>query len=274
MMVSGLLAAGLLMAQLATPPAAPELDSVKQLYAAASYDEALTRLSTLEGRVDPNQLDHYRALSLLGLGRAAEAEQALERIVLRAPEFHIEASEASPAFLSRFVAVRKRALPIAANRMYARARTSYDVKDFAAAIDGIEHLLKLLRAERSTDTTLAELQQTAEGFLRLARAELAAANRRVYTSLDLDVTPPVELERNIPAWNPPPQYGWRWFRGVVEVVVDERGGVESARLAQSLADFYDAGLLEAARGWRFEPAKRNGEPVKYRKRVEITMRSQ
>jgi TonB family protein len=275
MILGGFLAAGMLVAQAAAPSTAPaELDGVRQLYATASYEEALTRLSTLEGRVDPNQLDRYRALSLLGLGRTADAEQALERIVLRAPDFRLDPADTSPAFLSRFAAVRKRALPIAANRMYARARTSYDVKDFETAIAGLEELLILLRAERSSDATLAELQQTAEGFLRLTRAELAAASRRIYTSLDLDVTPPVEVERRMPPWNPPAHYGWRWFRGVVEVVVDERGQVETARLAQSIADFYDASLIEAARGWRFQPATRNGQAVKYRQRVEITMRSQ
>jgi len=57
----------------------------------------------------------------------------------------------------------------------------------------------------------------------------------------------------------------------VQVVVDERGSVESAQLVWSLADFYDAGLLEAARSWRFKPALRAAQPVTYRKIVEITM---
>jgi TonB family protein len=93
----------------------------------------------------------------------------------------------------------------------------------------------------------------------------------IYTALDRDVTPPVELERKTPPWNPPAQAAGRLFRGVVQVVVDERGSVESAQLVWSLADFYDAGLLESARGWRFKPALRSGQPVTYRKIVEITM---
>ena len=92
--------------------------------------------------------------------------------------------------------------------------------------------------------------------------------------LDVAVIPPVELERNIPPWNPPAQLVWRSFRGVVEVVVDESGNVETSRMVESLADFYDAGLLESARSWRFKPAQRAGQPVKYRKLVEITMRPQ
>ena len=41
-----------------------EFNNVKQLYATAAYAEALTRLSALDGRHDPNQLDQYRALCL------------------------------------------------------------------------------------------------------------------------------------------------------------------------------------------------------------------
>ena len=96
-------------------------------------------------------------------------------------------------------------------------------------------------------------------------------NSAIYTALDRDVTPPVELERPIPAWSPPEQLASRWFRGVVQVIVDERGSVESAQLVQSLADFYDPGLLGAARSWRFKPALRADQPVRYRKIVEITM---
>jgi TonB family protein len=252
-----------------------ELDAVRQLYATAEYEDALKRLSALDGRHDPNQLDQYRALCLIGLGRVADAEQTLEGLVLRSPEFQVPKNEVSPAFLARFASVRKRTLPVAAKKAYTKAKASYDVKDYASAATELEDLLTLLRAESPAgDPALADLQQVAEGFLRLTNAELAVANRMVYTALDFSVTPPVELERKVPAWNPPAEQSWRWFRGVVQVVVDERGSVESVQLVESLADFYDAGLLEAARYWRFKPAERAGQPVKYRKLVEITMRPQ
>lgn len=252
-----------------------ELGAVRDLYMSAAYEDALKRLSVLDGREDPNQLDQYRALCLVGLGRVTEADQTLERIVLRSPTFQIPEKDVSPAFLARFMTVRKRVLPIAANRLYARAKTTYEVKDFDATASQLQELLLLLRTETpSSDPSLASLQQAAEGFLRLTEAERTAAGREIYTALDFSVTPPVEVERTLPPWNPPAQYNWRWFRGVIEVVVDERGHVESERLVESVADFYDASLLEAARNWRFKPAQRDGRPVKYRKRIEITMRPQ
>jgi TonB family protein len=277
MIVSALLTAALLVLAQATDSSASDtaLDEVKQLYASAAYQDALTRLSALDGRDDPNQLDQYRALCLVGLGRTADAEQVIERIVLRAPLFQVGEGEASPAFLAKFAAVRKRVLPLAANKLYARAKTSFDLKDYAAAAAQLQELLVISKLESSSgNSELTNLHQLAQGFLRLTEAQVAAESRTIYTALDREVTPPVELERRIPAWNPPAQYAWRWFRGVVQVVVDEQGNVESAQLVQSMADFYDTSLLEAARRWRFEPALRGGQPVKYRKIVEITMRPQ
>src|SRR4029453_13040220 len=107
-----------------------------------------------------------------------------------------------------------------------------------------------------------------------AEAELAAANREVYSAADKDVIPPVEIEQAFPQWSPPPSVKWRSFRGVVQVIVDENGSVERALLAESVADFYDAPLLEAAKSWRFKPALKNGQPVKYRKLVEVIKRPQ
>ena len=270
------ISASLVLAQAAgSSVARPQLEAARQLYATAAYEDALQHLSLLDGREDPNQLDQYRALCLVGLGRVTEADQTLERMVLRSPTFQIPEKEVSPAFLARFTTVRKRVLPIAANRQYAKAKASYEVKDFEGTASQLQELLMLLRAEGpASDPSLGSLQQAVEGFLRLTDAERAAASREIYTALDFTVTPPVDVERALPPWNPPAPYSWRWFRGVVEVVVDEHGSVESARLVESVADFYDASLLEAARLWRFKPAQRDGRPVKFRNRVEVTMRPQ
>ena len=140
--------------------------------------------------------------------------------------------------------------------------------------DSFDRAVEVTAGATATVVVVWKQESASRGSLRRTEAEPAAPSRAIYTALDRDVMPPVELERNIPAWNPPPEDSWRWFRGVVQVVVDERGSVERAQLVWPLADFYDAGLLEAARGWQFKPALRTGQPVKYRKVVEITMRPQ
>jgi len=64
------------------------------------------------------------------------------------------------------------------------------------------------------------------------------------------------------------------FTGTLEVLVDEKGGVESVGVLQKTGTAYDAQLLEAARKWRHQPAKRGGVPVKYRRTVGFVLRGQ
>jgi hypothetical protein len=56
---------------------------------------------------------------------------------------------------------------------------------------------------------------------------------------------------------------------VLEVIISESGTVDSAILRDPVAIFYDNALLEAAMSWRFQPATLDGQPVKYRKLLEI-----
>ena len=80
------------LAQIEAPTVAPsDLDAVKSLYAQASYEEALQRLASVPAADVTEQLDHYRALSLLALGRTAEAEQTFEVMVGRDPLYAMDA---------------------------------------------------------------------------------------------------------------------------------------------------------------------------------------
>ncbi|MFM1822486.1 MAG: hypothetical protein RI967_752 [Planctomycetota bacterium] len=53
-------------------------------------------------------------------------------------------------------------------------------------------------------------------------------------------------------------------------IVDQRGRVESPMVQSSTLPDFEAPALAAVKQWRFEPGKRNGEPVKFRMRVPIT----
>jgi len=52
--------------------------------------------------------------------------------------------------------------------------------------------------------------------------------------------------------------------------VDQRGRVETAVVQQANDPVFDKAALAAVKQWRFEPGKRNGQPVKFRMRVPIT----
>jgi TonB family protein len=49
---------------------------------------------------------------------------------------------------------------------------------------------------------------------------------------------------------------------LVELIVDEQGGVAGARVLQGMPEGLDRSTVKALREWRFDPARRKGKPVK------------
>ena len=82
--------------------------------------------------------------ALLGLGRTADAEKALERIVLRRPFYVIPAAEVSPRLVTMYHDVRRRSLPGVARQAYARAKASYDTKDHRRLPSQFKDVLALI----------------------------------------------------------------------------------------------------------------------------------
>jgi tetratricopeptide (TPR) repeat protein len=269
----------------------PELGSAKELYAQASYEDALAQLNRINDAEVANQVDQYRALCLLALGREREAQASLERIVVREPLYVVKADDASPKLVTLFQQVRQRTLPAAAKELYAKARASYDARRFAEARPVFEQMLAVLKETTAgdTDSGIADLKQLGEGFLKLTDAELKPAAPpppaspppparplpvvpRVYTSGDSSVVPPVETLREMPAWNPPYSLEKTTFTGTLQIDIDERGAVERAIIVESIAPGYDGRLLAATRTWKFQPAMKDGIAVKYRKSIAISLR--
>jgi len=276
--------------------AAPDLANVRELYASASYAEALEVLGSLESADNAEVVEQYRALCLLGLGRTADAEKALERIIMRRPLYVIPAAEVSPRVVTMFHDIRRRSLPGAARQLYVRAKANYDSKDHATAAGQFKDVLTLVNDPDAAaeGPALTELKQLAEGFLALSQAAIAAAAPpppaaapapapvaevpkapsvpRVYTALDADVVAPQAITRTMPGWRPPSALiAQQSFRGTLEIIVNEQGMVDSAGISKPSFPSYDADLLAATKAWRFRPATKKGEPVKYRLAVEIAL---
>jgi hypothetical protein len=289
-------ALGALLVSVPTPAlAAPDLANVRELYAAASYAEALEVLRGLEGTDNTEAVEQYRALCLLGLGRTADAERALERIVMRRPLYVVPADEVSPRLVTMYHDVRRKSLPGATRQVYTRAKASYDAKDHEIAAEQFKDVLALVNDPdmASQGATFGELKQLAEGFLALSEAAIAAAAPppppplppppvvevakapsmpRVYTAADADTMPPQAINRAMPGWKPPNLLvAQRSFRGVLEVIVDEQGIVEWAGMSKPSFPSYDTDLIAATKTWRFRPATKNGEPIKYRLAVEVQL---
>lgn len=58
--------------------------------------------------------------------------------------------------------------------------------------------------------------------------------------------------------------------GVLEVVVDARGLVESVHLKSPANRYREKWWLFTAKDWRFSPARKNGTPVRFLKRILLT----
>ena len=95
------------------------------------------------------------------------------------------------------------------------------------------------------------------------------AGPRIYSVEDREVTPATEVKCPLPEWHPPNQFQQTGFSGVLKVIIDERGQVESAAIMVSVHSTYDPLLVAAAKNWTFRPATRGGQPVKFLKLIQI-----
>ncbi len=94
----------------------------------------------------------------------------------------------------------------------------------------------------------------------------------IYSDVDR-IQPPVPVQREVPRWQPPDEAARNGtHRGKIQLVISEDGVVESATVTESVHEAYDASLLEAARKWRYRPATRNGQAVRYRLETEVVLR--
>jgi hypothetical protein len=297
-------AIGLMLATAATAPAsaqAPGADSlarriatVKDLYGAASYEEALAHLDVAAAESNV-QLEQLRALCLLALGRIEDTERSLEVIVRRFPGHRMTADDVSPRLVAMYADVRKRALPSVARETYARARAAFDRGEHVAAARDLRALLTLLEEADAygTPRDVLDLRLVAEGFLKLASSEVARTSTMpnpsaaspppdpvtappataptppvtpapppvngtsrspIYNADDTDIKAPIELSRAMPLWSPPEGFTASEFRGVLELVIDESGAVVSAVSVGPIMPNYDEALRTAARAWKYRPA--------------------
>jgi tetratricopeptide (TPR) repeat protein len=276
------------------------LAAARDLYAAAAYEDALAVLSRLRpanGPAEGRAIEQYRAFCLLALGRGAEAEHAIETIVVGEPSYHPSAADASPRVRSAFSDVRKRMLPSLIQQQYGQAKAAFDRKEFAAAADGFQRILEILAdpdvGAAANAPPLSDVRTLASGFHELSAtaaapppppkppppppAPVAAAEParpaapRIYTSDDADVVPPTVVRQLLPPFPLTPLMPTQAGQGALGVVIDETGAVESAMMIKPISPPYDRKLLEAAIMWRYRPATLNGNPVKFRRLVQINV---
>ena len=90
----------------------------------------------------------------------------------------------------------------------------------------------------------------------------------IYGPEDVNVVPPQTVRQMVPAF---PGRVLLSGAATMDIIINESGSVDSATIVTSLNPQYDRMALNAARNWQYKPATLNGTPVKYRKRLQLTV---
>lgn len=290
MLLVGTLAAGQV-----TVAASDDLSAARALYASGDYEAALTRLDAARTDGTADEVDQYRALCYLALGRTTDTENALRELVARRPLYRMSEADVSPRLVGMFHAIRRQMLPGIIRDVYNRAKMDIEAKRYGEASSSLRDMLELIGDADVAEEAqaLADLRLLGQGFLRLAELELDAAKAEaeraveaaraanepapppalvvaIYSDADPGIVAPVAVSRPVPPWRPPnASMASRSYRGHLRVIVDEAGRVESASLIRPFLPGYDEDLVAAARSWQFRPATKDGVAVKYVKLFTI-----
>jgi TonB family protein len=273
------------------------LEAARRLYAAAAYEDALKTLERLQPDTTGAaavEIHQQRLLCLVALGRPADAERAMTAIVRADPLYVPDASSAPPRVRAAFRDVRARLVPEIVKSEYERARQAFEAADYPAASAGFARVLAIVGQAEGTgaDPVVRDVAVLATGFKTLSdtakapppaplpaaadpppAAAVPAAPQpvRIYDAAYPRLRAAETIRQDLPQWprslGPPPNRD-----GVLEVVINEEGVVESARMVQAVNRAYDQLLLAAASTWSYSPAQLAGERVKVRKTIKLSFK--
>jgi TonB family protein len=260
------------------------LKRAKDLYASASYEEALQLLDTLKDSTPSTEASAYSVFCLVALGRKDEARTAIEAIVKADPLYRPSEGQVSPRIRAFFDEVRKPHVAEATRESYASGKAAFDRRDWRTAVAEFDRTIALVSEAAAIDPTVGDLKTLAAGFRDLARTALLPPPAptpapvaapppppTVYGPAQTNVVKPIPVAKPLPAWHPTPVEAKMNFSGEIEVVIDEQGKVISASLIRTVNPRYDPELLQAAKSWTFQPATKDGVPVRYRYTVAVNL---
>ena len=270
-----------------------DLGEAKAKYEEAAYEDALTTLTkaSVSTTADRVQLEQYRALCLIALGRISEAERAVVALVDADPTYVLPSSVASPRVLAMVAEIRRKELPGVARRVLDSGRAAYEAKDIPRAQRQFDLLLKLLddpvmegRPERE------DLRAVARGFSTLLVATPAPRSPPAETERPaaLPAAPPAAspapaaastfvpaavIQETLPIWTPPnPSVARNEYSGAVKVRIGTDGRVKAATMDRPTHPAYDTALLNVARSWLYKPAMQNGTPIESERVIAVRLR--
>jgi len=249
------------------------LQQAIDLYWNGEYERTLQLLGSelaadqvVEGR-------RYRAFSLVALGRNDEARAEFHTLLESDPSHALDSALVSPKIVEQFELARQE---LAAS-LLEQGKTAYFDGRYDEAFGLLE---KLLEVDPSS--------LLGKEYLQLARERIDLEQRTAALEPEVPKEPEVpEVEPNrvyniggnvtepVPVRQTPPRYPpWdvkNQTEGdvILRLTIGRDGTVESADVVRSLNQRMDAEAIRAARTWRYEPARLNGQPVGVFKIISI-----
>lgn len=270
---------GLLALGVAAPVTGQDLERIRALYVAAAYEDALAAMPPpgTDGTA-VIEIEQYRALCLLALGRDDAAAGAIERLV-RSHPMYVPSGDLTPRMRTLFAEARTKQVPGLAKQTYADAKAAYDEKNLEAARGGFQYALALIESLGEAEQgRLTDLRTLAEGFLALtsAAAPAPAATTPATNGQPPEpagpFVPPVAISEQLPPWSPPDTAAKRAeYVGLLRIQIGEDGRVQSASIVDASHPAYDMAVLRAAHRWTYKPATRGGRPVPSQKDIQIRL---
>jgi hypothetical protein len=265
------------------------LQRVQDLYSSAAYEAALTAVSSVNDSDSKPEIEQYRVLCLVALGRADAAERAVEQLLTRHPLYRPLDADTPPRIQELFTTVRRRLGPSVARAMYLDGKSAFDRKDRVAAVRTFEELARVTDdRDLRDDPAIGEMRVLAGGFLTLSKAlpEKEEADNPVaglpvvapITIPELAGSPPVAsapvpIREELPPWAPQDELARKLeFRGAIRVSITARGTVDFAEVVQSVHPAYDGLLRRAANNWTYHPARVNGQAVPSERIITVVLK--
>jgi len=98
------------------------------------------------------------------------------------------------------------------------------------------------------------------------------AQRRVYKLDEGGIIAPKLTQKQEPAYTQAARDAKIEGRVKIEAVIEVDGRIDEAKVIDSLDEGLDANAIAAVKSWRFDPARKAGEPVPVAVRIEVNFR--
>lgn len=260
-----------------------DADRIRTLYIAAAYEEALAAMPA-PGAAG-TEIEQFRALCLLALGREQDARATIARLIKAQPLFTPSSDDLSPKMQALFGSIRVKLLPDIVRETYATAKKHFEARNDQEALAGFQRTITLIDSLPAADrASLSDIRVLASEFKVLSTARLPkpvsslppavrdpvpAAPAPVPGGVFVAATPVTE---QLPAWNPPdPKTARLEFAGLVRVSIGTDGRVTSAVVIEPTHPAYDVAVLQAAKRWAYKPATLDGQPVASQKDIRLRL---